>query len=88
MKVGSLVVCVNPFNGDEQSKPLVKDKIYTIRRFDNYKGSTAIMLEEIINNQFLYEQVLDEPAYKIDRFREIDCPQSICIEEIIELEGA
>ena len=93
MKVGSLVVCVKTFEGDWRGKPVYKDKIYTIRYIDKgrswingkpfYNGSTIVRLEEIQNHN-VPEFGNTEAGYNIERFRELDTPQSISIEEILE----
>lgn len=85
MKVGSLVVCVRGFEGDWEAKPVFKDKIYTVRelRKDSF-GDDCITLEEVINKVINYSTGSVEPAYDPSRFRELDTPQSISIEEILE----
>lgn len=80
MKVGSLVVCVDDTNQFEWLKvKLVKGRIYTIEGFSQ---TDALFLEEH-NEKHAYFSHLRVP-HKVQRFRELDTPQSISIEEILE----
>lgn len=85
MKVGSLVVCVDDVVPNKWVK-LKKDNIYTIR--DVFIGvkkgikATGVLLEEITNSK--NERTGRELGYDINRFRELDTPKSISIEEILE----
>lgn len=85
MKVGSLVVCVRGFSGDYEAKPVIKDKIYTIREIakDDY-GDLCVHLDEVINEKSIFTN--KEPKYDIERFRELDTPTEIKLENILELE--
>lgn len=82
MRVGSLVVCVNGFPGDEDCKPVVEGKIYMVRTIDvDVCGTIGIRLYEIVNNINTHNGV--EFGYRSDRFRELDTPISISIEEFV-----
>lgn len=86
MKVGSLVVCVRCFVGNEEAKPVVKGKIYTVRDILYVDGDYGVMLDEIVNDLAEYREGVLEPAYTIDRFRELDTPTEISIEEFLTQE--
>lgn len=80
MRVGSLVECILGFDGDSESKPVIKGRIYTIREICSYlEKNDCVLLEEIQNGLWLSQK---EWAYKINRFAEIPCPISISIEEM------
>lgn len=81
MRVGSLVVCVDDSN-IFYAKPLKKNKVYTVRSFlEDNSGIRVCEIQNEIHPKFNLER-----GYMFFRFREIDCPPSIDIEEIIELE--
>lgn len=81
MQVGSLVVCVKAdLDNSPHHKPLVLKKIYTIRGMFKYDGEVGLLLEEIVNIQ---HPSGGEIGYNIKRFRELDTPVSIKIEEFI-----
>lgn len=88
MKVGSLVEHVraakHPMIGITQ---LIVGDIYTVREIQNFPSGTAICLEEVINTRHpLYDF---EIGYNICRFREIQPPMEIKIEDFItELQPA
>lgn len=82
MKTGSLVVFVNSIGLAKWCIPLVKGKIYTVREICKRMGNDGLLLEEIHNQIFKN----GEGAYRLDRFRELDTPTEINIEEIIELQ--
>ena len=85
MTPGSLVVCVDASNLIDPWHPLVKDRIYTVREIrDCGNEGVGLLLEEIVN--IIHQKFKKELVYKINRFRELDCPTSIEIEEILELE--
>ncbi|MNT95842.1 hypothetical protein D3C72_2378030 [compost metagenome] len=81
MQVGSLVVCVkSDLDNYPHHKPLVLKKIYTIRGMFKDDGEVGLLLEEIVNIQ---HPKGGEIGYNIKRFRELDTPVSINIEELI-----
>lgn len=80
MQVGSLVVCINDKGLHDGVLPVYKDKIYTIRGVFKYNGDDGVLLEEIINGMYADGE---EFGYRSDRFRELDTPVSINIEELI-----
>lgn len=83
MKVGSLVVCVKPYSGDRGVQGLVKGKIYTVRDiFMGVEKKLVIRLEDLINLRNPFTG--NEYGYYPERFRELDTPTSISIEEILE----
>lgn len=87
MKQGSLVVCVDVSNQIDPWHHLVQDRIYTIRDIvDRGSEGIGLLLEEVVN--LVHPISKQELAYKIKRFRELDCPVAIDLEEILELEGA
>ncbi len=94
MKVGSLVVCVDDvFTGEynEELKRMnvifpVKDKIYTVRDTEMLNGRLCIFLEEIVNRKIQYQDCYDEQSWWSRRFRELDTPTEIKLENILELE--
>lgn len=84
MRVGSLVVCVDDSNlrHPELVNPIFKDRIYTIRNFT--ENGVGLRLEEIhnkINPFFGLEQ-----GYALRRFRELDAPTEINLENILKNE--
>lgn len=83
MKPGTLVICINAKNSSLglDWKPLVQDKIYTVRGIGVYMEFSGIYLEEIHNG---FNSAGIEFGYKMERFRELDTPLSIGIEEILE----
>lgn len=95
MKIGSLVVCVDASGLNSLVKPLIKGKIYTVReiknnhRYNPFFGveridGIVVYLDEIVNS--IHLGLNDEIGYKSERFREIDTPTEIKLEEILELE--
>lgn len=80
MQVGSLVVCVNSNGTHDKVFPLVLSKIYTIREVIKDEHCEGVLLEEIINGMYADNE---EFGYRADRFRELDTPVSINIEELI-----
>lgn len=85
MEIGSLVVCVDARGVNSTCRALVKDRIYTIRNIIVKNGATGVYLEEIINDCHPIKGF--EYGYMIDRFREIDAPISISIEEVTKEDG-
>lgn len=95
MKVGSLVVCVDASGIPSWANKLVENKIYTVR---DIKGNAryhpdcgvkkidgiSVYLEEIVN--IFHAGLNAEIGYCSKRFRELDTPTEISIEEILELE--
>lgn len=82
MKIGSLVEHIRaakkPMCGIVQ---LVVGEIYTIREIQNFDSGIAVCLEEVINTRHpLYDF---EIGYNIERFREIQPPMEIKIEDFI-----
>lgn len=86
MKVGSLVVCVKGFSGDNDAKPVIKGKIYTVREVVKHYSWYGLLLSEIVNPHNEYIDGYHEPDYMIERFRELDTPTEIKLENILELE--
>jgi hypothetical protein len=87
MKVGSLVVCVDdskPFGYDALIFPK-KNIIYTVRSFDYLPNDPipGLYLEEVVNEIKNYADGYKEPSFHPKRFRELDTPVSISIEEIL-----
>lgn len=91
MKVGSLIECVSAFTGEDNfyddQLPIVKN-LYVIRGMEQIYGETGITVEEIINpvrhfvenGRVIYREV----SFLIDKFREIQPPMKISIDEFIE----
>lgn len=86
MRVGSLVVCVDDTGLPPKWKPLVKNKIYTVRDIFNYKFNLGhgILLYEVINTK--HEITGHEIGYLPKRFRELDTPTEINLKNILECE--
>lgn len=86
MKVGSLVVCIRSSKGEPFHKATIKGKVYTIRAIQIVPSlnGVGLLFEEVVNE--IHPLCKYEYDYLPSRFREIDCPTSIDIEEIIELE--
>lgn len=86
MKVGSLVVCVKQITDSDSVKPIMKGKIYTVRDITKcpIDNSIGIYLEEIYNK--IHKSTGNEFGYLIERFRELDTPTEIKLENILELE--
>lgn len=94
MKVGSLVECVKgpARQGYQDSLGNTYDFpqpeigiIYTIRAFTHYLGvNSGILLEEIVNPEINWGLgIYGEASFKTTRFREIQPPMDIKIEDII-----
>lgn len=83
MKVGSLVVCID-VSGLNLAKRLSKGKIYTVRNIYNniYSNGTGVLLEEVFNTVVI--ETGRELGYKIERFKELDTPTSVNIEELLK----
>lgn len=88
MKIGSLVVCVDSSNlkRPDHVKPLVKGKIYTIRSINKYPDGYGATLDEVVNEKVIFTTGLLEPVYNIIRFRELDTPTEINLENILKNE--
>lgn len=83
MKIGDLIVCINPvIKGNDAliAKPLVKDKIYSVRDIVKHQVSLGVRLEEIVNNIHPVTKV--EICYRADRFVPVQDTPSI--EHIME----
>jgi hypothetical protein len=84
MKAGSKVICIdasiNPKIAAEIKTDfqqwITKDAIYTIREILTNDGLvTSVLLEEIHNKPLFFAKTIgrmQEPSFKIDRFRELD----------------
>jgi len=85
MKVGSLVVCVDSSYAPNCIQ-LVKGKIYTIREIkkDSISGRPYLTLDELVNIR--HPNSGNEIGYRIGRFRELDTPTEISIEEFLTQE--
>lgn len=89
MQIGSRVVCVDasikPHMADEIAKDfqqwVVKDQQYIIRDiFYNDGIVTSVVLEEIRNIPLFFKNTIgrvQEPSFKIDRFRELEPPKKV-----------
>ena len=95
MQIGSLVECVNDVFPIElinliPNRPKLKN-IYTVREILKLKDNIiSIRLDEINNPKNVkYKGIMSEPAFKIDRFREIqDIPDiEMIMEEILCLQN-
>lgn len=86
MKVGSLVVCIKSSSYSSVHKQTFKGKIYTIRGIQYIKGipGLGLIFEEIIND--VNNDTGCEFDYCSSRFRELDTPTEINLENILELE--
>ena len=85
MKIGSLVICARPFEPEDWCPSLPEvNEIYTVRGFYSFKDKTGIYLDEIINPPSHFKLVgFKEPCFNIEKFREIQPPMTIEIENII-----
>jgi hypothetical protein len=84
MDVGSKVICIDASIAAHTVEEIndcfqqwvTKDKIYTVRAIlDNNGLVTSILLEELHNIPRYFPKTIgrmQEPSFKIDRFREID----------------
>lgn len=89
MKIGSLVECIND-NFDPKLHTIslhpvlpTKGKLYTIRHiFKGYPSGIACYLEEIKSNTNPYFNI--EQGFAINRFKEVQPPMEISIEDILE----
>ena len=95
MRVGSLVVCVDDVFESEyfdmvKSKGImfpVKGAVYKVRSFDNVNNIHAIRVEEIVNRNIIFNDgLVYEQSFKISRFRELDTPTEINLENILKNE--
>ena len=82
MQVGSLVECINDTFSELEFENLpVRGQIYTVREvLDKHK---SIRLEEIINVPRYYTLGYMECAFLQHRFRELQSPDEVNIEELI-----
>jgi hypothetical protein len=85
MQIGSKVVCIDDSFPEEIEKIYTelpkKDEIYTVRdmilgkNFNGEEGEVAILLNEI-SNPMMEELSIHEPAFKQERFREVEPPKA------------
>ena len=101
MKIGQQVVCVDDsiktgelFSvGSHYQNWIQKGVKYTVRAIlDNEDIVTGILLEDVVNNP-IYIKLIDkiqEPAFRPDRFRELQEPDKLAVEcteeELLSLE--
>lgn len=90
MQVGSLVECIESFNNDNrgiykdiEKNPIVGN-IYTVRNIVELNEKIGIQLEEIMNPILKYNDCIGETFFNIKKFREIQPPMEINIEELME----
>lgn len=91
MKVGSLVECITAFTGERNlyrdQLPVLGD-LYVVRDIEQIKKEIGIKVEEIVNplHNFMVNgiMILTEINFIIDKFREIQPPMEICVDELIE----
>lgn len=85
MRVGSLVECVKQFVSHPTygEKFPVLGKVYTVRDIVMY-NEASLLLEEIVNPKYLYQQGVTECCFFIDNFRELLPPISNIEEHINE----
>lgn len=83
MRIGSLVVCVESLKDGLIAKDIVKGRIYTVRSF--LEDDSGIRLEEVINDLNPFFGL--EQGYLFRRFRELDTPTEIKLENILEKES-
>ncbi len=78
MKIGSLVECVDDVFDVSTLDFLVKfpkrKKIYIIRHLSVSTPIPGVLLEEIVNPPRKTVFGMEEPKFKINRFREIELP--------------
>lgn len=82
MKPGSLVVCVDASGISFPWMPLVQDNIYTVRQLVNTNKGLGLYLEEVLNEKNKGNEI----GYIANRFRELDTPTEIKLENILENE--
>jgi hypothetical protein len=95
MQVGSLVEMVNNYTAEEKYyanmigvvMPVV-GPVYTVREIVDDDGETCLLLEEIVNPDrfpaFPQLDDLGEPCWEIEKFRELQPPQAIDVEALME----
>ena len=88
MKVGQKVVCISDYDYPERWEDLPqKDKTYTIREVETYKGGTYLRFNEIINQPRQYVEVYYEIIFDKVDFRPLDFAfVELVLEMIIEEE--
>lgn len=90
MKIGSLVECISTFTGVDNfygdQLPTVHN-LYVIRDMEEVEGDIGIRVEEIINPLHYFvdngRRIQKEISFLIDKFREIQPPMEINIEELM-----
>lgn len=82
MKIGNLVMVVDDSDQPNNAIKLKKGSIHTIRSIDHDNGTTGILLEEIKNAT--HPIFNKELGYISTRFRLLDTPLAINIEELQE----
>lgn len=90
MKVGSLVECINDqyfANQDICTGFPKKGSIYTIREIFASDSDTGVLLDEIVNPLFKFTDGIAEPGFHIRRFRELQPPMKISIEQFMKVEA-
>jgi hypothetical protein len=92
MKVGSLVELVDDnwrYTNGAKIYP-IKGSIYEVRevlpRDPKIRSVDSLLLCEIVNPPVNYTAGIYEPCFNISRFRELQPPMKISIEEFIKIE--